>query len=62
MPDQQDSPRIIPPHGGSRDLKSCQMAEIVHDATVARTLTRVAIKGDRVLGLTFECNRIIIRL
>jgi len=27
-------PRIIPPHGGYRDLKSYQMAEIVHDATV----------------------------
>ena len=25
---------IIPPHGGYRDLKSYQMAEIVHDATV----------------------------
>ena len=27
-------PKIIPPHGGYRDLKSYQMAEIVHDATV----------------------------
>jgi restriction system protein len=27
-------PGIIPPHGGYRDLKSYQMAEIVHDATV----------------------------
>jgi hypothetical protein len=26
-------PKIIPPHGGYRDLKSYQMAEIVHDAT-----------------------------
>jgi len=25
---------LIPPHGGYRDLKSYQMAEIVHDATV----------------------------
>jgi restriction system protein len=25
---------VIPPHGGYRDLKSYQMAEIVHDATV----------------------------
>lgn len=29
-----ESPRIIPPHGGYRDLKSYQMAEIVQDATV----------------------------
>ncbi len=28
------TPQIIPPHGGYRDLKSYQMAEIVHDATV----------------------------
>lgn len=27
-------PGLIPPHGGYRDLKSYQMAEIVHDATV----------------------------
>lgn len=27
-------PKIIPPHGGYRDLKSYQMAEIVYDATV----------------------------
>jgi four helix bundle suffix protein len=27
-------PKIIPPHGGYRDLKSYQMAEIIHDATV----------------------------
>jgi restriction system protein len=26
--------KIIPPHGGYRDLKSYQMAEIVHDGTV----------------------------
>jgi restriction system protein len=25
---------LIPPHGGYRDLKSYQMAEIIHDATV----------------------------
>ena len=35
MPDRDDPPRIIPPHGGYRDLKSYQMAEIVYDATVA---------------------------
>jgi four helix bundle suffix protein len=35
MPDREQSPRIIPPHGGYRDLKSYQMAEIVYDATVA---------------------------
>ena len=29
-----DLPDLIPPHGGYRDLKSYQMAEIVHDATV----------------------------
>ena len=28
------TPTLIPPHGGYRDLKSYQMAEIVHDATV----------------------------
>lgn len=28
------SPTLIPPHGGYRDLKSYQMAEIIHDATV----------------------------
>jgi restriction system protein len=28
------SAQIIPPHGGYRDLKSYQMAEIVYDATV----------------------------
>ncbi|MGO9529809.1 MAG: four helix bundle suffix domain-containing protein [Syntrophobacteraceae bacterium] len=28
------TPKIIPPHGGYQDLKSYQMAEIVHDATV----------------------------
>ncbi len=27
-------PTLIPPHGGYRELKSYQMAEIVHDATV----------------------------
>lgn len=35
MPDRDEPPRIIPPHGGYRDLKSYQMAEIVYDATVA---------------------------
>jgi len=29
-----DSPKLIPPHGGYRDLKSYQMAEIVYDATM----------------------------
>ena len=28
-------PSLIPPHGGYRDLKSYQMAEIVFDATMA---------------------------
>jgi len=30
----QDSPSLIPPHGGYRDLQSYQMAEIVYDATM----------------------------
>src|SRR5512136_2804704 len=34
MPDQKDSPHLIPPHGGYRTLQSYQMAEIVFDATV----------------------------
>jgi len=34
MPDHIDPPHLIPPHGGYRDLKSYQMAEIVFDATV----------------------------
>ena len=34
MTDQEEPPRIIPPHGGYRDLQSYQMAEIVFDATV----------------------------
>ncbi len=29
----KELPGIIPPHGGYRDLKSYQMAEILHDAT-----------------------------
>ena len=35
-PDNNESgtPKLIPPHGGYRDLKSYQMAEIIHDATV----------------------------
>jgi restriction system protein len=33
MADQQDPPRLIPPHGGYRELQSYQMAEIVFDAT-----------------------------
>lgn len=35
MPDRQESSRLIPPHGGYRELQSYQMAEIVYDATVA---------------------------
>ena len=34
MTDKKDFPQLIPPHGGFRDLKSYQMAEIVYDATV----------------------------
>ncbi len=32
--DPERQPGFIPPHGGYRDLKSYQMAEIVYDATV----------------------------
>jgi four helix bundle suffix protein len=35
MLDQSEPPQLIPPHGGYRDLKSYQMAEIVFDGTVA---------------------------
>ncbi len=37
MPDQKDneSPKLIPAHGGYRELKSYQMSEIVYDATMA---------------------------
>jgi restriction system protein len=39
MSDQQapsnSGPGVIPPHGGYRDLKSYQNAEIIYDATVA---------------------------
>ena len=36
MPDNQQkpSPGLIPPHGGYRELKSYQNAEVVYDATV----------------------------
>ena len=33
MTDPKEPPRIIPPHGGYRELQSYQMAEIVFDAT-----------------------------
>jgi four helix bundle suffix protein len=33
MTTPKDTSVLIPPHGGYRDLKSYQMAEIVHDAT-----------------------------
>jgi restriction system protein len=33
MTDKNDIPRVIPPHGGYRDLMSYQMAEIVFDGT-----------------------------
>jgi restriction system protein len=35
MADQTKSPRIIPPHGGYRELQSYRMAEIVFDGTSA---------------------------
>lgn len=34
MTDKKESPQLIPPHGGYRQLQSYQMAEIVFDATV----------------------------
>lgn len=34
MPNHQDFPQLITPHGGYRELQSYQMAEIVYDATV----------------------------
>ena len=34
MPTKQESPGLIPPHGGYQDLKSFQMAELVYDGTV----------------------------
>ncbi len=34
MTDQKESPQLIPPHGGYRELQSYQMSEIVYDATV----------------------------
>jgi len=33
--DQKPKPFLIPPHGGYRNLKSYQAAEIVYDATVS---------------------------
>jgi len=35
MTEQKDLPRLIPPHGGYRELQSYKMAEIVFDGTVA---------------------------
>ncbi len=34
MTDSENSPPLIPPHGGYRELQSYKMAEIVYDATV----------------------------
>lgn len=34
MTNPKQFPQLIPPHGGYRELKSYQMAEIVYDATV----------------------------
>ena len=34
MIDQKGTTQLIPPHGGYRELRSYQMAEIVYDATV----------------------------
>jgi hypothetical protein len=63
MPDQQDPPGLIPPHGGYRDLKSYQMAEMVLDAPPAWALPRAEIPARvAVMLLTFTPTRIIIRL
>ena len=35
MTGYQEPPQLIPPHGGYRDLRSYQMAEVVYDGTVA---------------------------
>lgn len=32
MTERKETPTLIPPHGGYRDLKSYQMSEIVHEA------------------------------
>jgi len=37
MSNRGEGPGIISPHGGYRDLKSYQSAEIIYDATVAHT-------------------------
>ncbi len=34
MPNPKDFPHLIPPHGGYRNLRSYQTAELVYDATV----------------------------
>jgi len=34
MIDRHETPKIIPPHGGYKDLQSYQMSEIVYDGTV----------------------------
>lgn len=34
MSKENMTPNLIPPHGGYRELKSYQMAEIIYDATV----------------------------
>jgi len=34
MTNQNDSPQLIPPHGGYQGLQSYQMAEIVYEATI----------------------------
>ena len=53
MSDRKETPTLIPPHGGYRDLKSYQMAEIVHDATAVfcdpstGSLRGVALSGAR---------------
>ena len=52
MPDQKETPQIIPPHGGYRDLQSYQMAEIVYDGAVVfcdRFISKLSRTHDRMV-------------
>jgi len=46
MTEQKESPQLIPPHGGYRELQFYQMTEMVYEATVAF--------GDHLFG---SCSR-----
>lgn len=45
MPQKQQPPGLIPPHGGYQDLKSFQMAELVYDGTVKFCERLVSIRS-----------------